>query len=231
MKKTVLKITSTLLAASMLLSVASCSKQGKSGRNSNSSGNKSREETRSGEKISADTPWFDSEIINVDIPYDDSKPVEYTYPSLAGVDDKYIVAYLNGYYKMPNGNDIDWDNFNYNDYSISILGVMDRDSKQIVNTIDLSKDIPKNGYVENVSYANGKATVRISTYDDLTYNVTTVETDIDPLSGSVLEKRDIESNNDGSWIEHTFYVKDTKIETSINWDNDSYNLGINRILS
>ena len=221
MKRTVLKITSTLLAASMALSFAACSKQGKSGRsNSNSSGSKTRNETHSGEKISADTPWFDGNVIDVKIPYDDSKPVEYTYPSLAGVDDKYIVAYLNGYYKMPNGNDIDWDNFNYNDYSISILGVMDRDTKQIVNTIDLSKDIPKNGYVESVSYANGKATVRISTYDDLTYNVTTVETDIDPLSGSVLEKRDVENNNDGSWIEHTFYIKDTKVETSINWDNN-----------
>ena len=221
MKRTVLKITSALLVASMALSFASCSKQGKSGgARSNGSSSGSGKESHSGDKVSDDTPWFDGKITDVVIPFDSSKPVEYTYPRLAGIDDKYIVVFLNGYYQMPNGNDIDWENFNYNDYSINILGVMDRNSKEIVNTIDISKSIPKNGYVEGVSYKDGKATLRISTYDDITYNMSTIETDIDPISGNELDKRDIVVDEEGNGVERTFFAGGYKVETSINWDNN-----------
>ena len=205
----------------MLLSAASCSKQGKSGRNSGSGSGSSRSESRSGDKVSADTPWFEGNIIDVDIPYDESRPVEYTYPRLAGIDDKYIVVFLTGYYKMPDGNDIDWENFNYNDYSINVLGVLDRNTKNIVNTIDMSKSIPKNGYVEGITYESGKATVRISTYDEITYNMSLSEIDVDPLTGNELDKRDVDyDENNYNGIERTFNVSGYKVETSINWDNN-----------
>lgn len=219
MKRISTKITAVLLAASMAMSFAACSKQGKKGGGSSSSGN-SREETRSGDKVSADTPWFDGKITNIDIPYDDSKPVEYTYPQLAGVDDKYIVAILNGYYKMPDGNNINWDTFNYNDYSINIIGVMDRNTKQTVNTIDLSKDLPQNGYIESATYADGKVTVRISSYDPVTYQMSSIEKDIDPITGNELDKR-VNSGDDGlNGVERTFTVGSYKVETSMNWDNN-----------
>ena len=111
MKSTATKITSVVLAASMALSVAACSNSGKRG----SSSGDDREESRSGKKIAADTPWYNSEIISVKPDIDVSKPLEYSYSSLAGVDSDYIVIFTNGYYKMPNGNDIDWENFNYNE--------------------------------------------------------------------------------------------------------------------
>ena len=223
MKRSILKITATLLIASMAMSVAACSSNG-GGSHSLSNNNKtggSRSESRSGDKISSDDPWFDSNLLKVDIPVDGSRPLEYTYPRLAGVDDKYIVVLTSGYYKMPTGNDVDWNNFNYNDYAINVLSVLDRNSKDIVNSIDLTKDLPKNGYIDSASYTDGKITTRCTTYDDATYSMSTTETDIDPISGNVLEKRDLGNNEeDNSSIERTFKVGEYKIDTSINWDND-----------
>ncbi len=223
MKRSILKITATLLIASMAMSVAACSSNG-GGSHSLSNNNKtggSRSESRSGDKISSDDPWFDSNLLKVDIPVDGSRPLEYTYPRLAGVDDKYIVVLTSGYYKMPTGNDVDWNNFNYNDYAINILSVLDRNSKDIVNSIDLTKDLPKNGYIDSASYTDGKITTRCTTYDDATYSMSTTETDIDPISGNVLDKRDLGNDEeDNSSIERTFKVGEYKIDTSINWDND-----------
>ncbi|MBR2548557.1 MAG: hypothetical protein IKE92_00910 [Clostridiales bacterium] len=223
MKRSILKITATLLIASMAMSVAACSSNG-GGSHSLSNNNKtggSRSESRSGDKISSDDPWFDSNLLKVDIPVDGSRPLEYTYPRLAGVDDKYIVILTSGYYKMPTGNDVDWNNFNYNDYAINVLSVLDRNSKDIVNSIDLTKDLPKNGYIDSASYTDGKITTRCTTYDDATYSMSTTETDIDPISGNVLDKRDLGNDEeDNSSIERTFKVGEYKIDTSINWDNN-----------
>ncbi len=215
MKRTAIKITSAFLAASMALSFAACSSQNKKG-----GGSSAGQESRSGKKISADMPWFDGKVLNVDIPFDKSREVEYTYPMLAGVDENYIVVLLNGYYKMPNGNDINWDTFNYNDYSINILGVVDRKTNEVVNTVDLSKDLPKNGYIDGATFENGTATVRCSTYDDITYKMSTVETDIDPLTGNEIARREIENDDELNGIERTFKIGDYKIDTSMNWDNN-----------
>ena len=223
MKRSFLKITATLLIASMAMSIAACSSNG-GGSHSLSNNNKtggSRSESRSGDKISSDDPWFDSNLLKVDIPVDGSRPLEYTYPRLAGVDDKYIVVLTSGYYKMPTGNDVDWNNFNYNDYAINVLSVLDRNSKDIVNSIDLTKDLPKNGYIDSASYTDGKITTRCTTYDDATYSMSTTETDIDPISGNVLDKRDLGNDEeDNSSIERTFKVGEYKIDTSVNWDNN-----------
>ena len=57
MKSTATKLTAVVLAASMALSFAACSKSGKSGGSGDD-----RETSHSGEKISASTPWFNSKI-------------------------------------------------------------------------------------------------------------------------------------------------------------------------
>lgn len=227
MKNTSVKIASAMLAASMALSFTACS-DGGGGKglslfgNSNNSSGSGRDKTRSGQKISADSPWFESKIIDVDIPIDNSKELEYTYPRLAGVDDKYIVAFVSGYYKMPDGNNIDWENFNYNDYAINIIGVLDRNTNQVVNTIDLTKNMPKNGYIDNAFYDEGKITLKCTSYDDLTYSMTMTETDIDPMTGNELAKREIESDGDsyGGGVERSFKIGSYKIETQMMWDND-----------
>jgi len=223
MKKLTVKIASAMLAATMALSFAACNNNGGKGlfNGGNSSSGSGKDKTRSGQKISADTPWFDSKVIDVNIPVDDSRDIEYTYPRLAGVDDKYIVAFLSGYYKMPDGNNIDWDNFNYNDYSINIIGVLDRNTNTVVNTIDLTKDMPKNGYIDNATYDDGKITVKMTNYDDLTFNMSSIETDIDPLTGNELAKREISyDENDYGGAERTFKVGNYKIDSSMSWGND-----------
>ena len=223
MKRTILKITSAVLITSMALSFAACSgKSGKSGGNRSSGGSgKDKNQTHSGEKISADTPWFDTNVIDIDIPIDASKPVEYTYPMLAGVDKDYIVVLMSGYYKMPNGNDINWETFNYNDYSINVLAVLDRDTTQIINTIDLTDDLPKNGYIDSATYIDGKITVNSTTYDDATFSMSSTETDIDPKTGDVLDKRENKGDDAyGNGVEKTFKLGDYTVETSMNWDNN-----------
>ena len=213
MKKTIMKITAAVLVTSMALSAAACSKNKKSGSDG-------KEQSHSGDKISANTPWYDSKVIDVDIPLSDSKPVEYSYPTLAGVDDDYVVVLMSGYYKMPNGNDIDWETFNYNDYAINVLSVLDRDTMEVVNSIDLKKNLPRNGYIDSAKYSDGKITLRATTYDDATFMMTTTETDIDPMSGKELDRRELSDDGGLNGVERTFTVGDYKVETSINWDNN-----------
>ena len=150
MKSTATKITSVVLAASMALSFAACSKQGKTGGNGDD-----RETSHSGDKIAADTPWFNSKVTTFKPEVDDSKPLEYCYSNLSGVDDDYIVVMTTGYYKMPNGNDIDWENFNYNEYSINQISVLDRKTYETVNTIDLAEGLSANSFIDTVTYRDG----------------------------------------------------------------------------
>jgi len=221
MKRLLLKTTSVVLVASLALSFAACSK--------NNKGGSDRAESRSGKTISADSPWFDGKLTDVDIPIDNNMEVEYTYPRLAGVDDNYVVVLTSGYYKMPNGNDINWETFNYNDYAINLLSVLDRNTTEVINSIDMNKKIPKNGYVESATYSDGKITTVVSTYDEVTYQMSSVETDIDPLTGNELDKRERSQGESNYGIDNTFKIGDYKIETSMNWDsNDNayYNLNV-----
>ena len=221
MKRLLLKTTSVVLVASLALSFAACSK--------NNKGGSDRAESRSGKTISADSPWFDGKLTDVDIPIDNNMEVEYTYPRLAGVDDNYVVVLTSGYYKMPNGNDINWETFNYNDYAINLLSVLDRNTTEVINSIDMNKKIPKNGYVESATYSDGKITTVVSTYDEVTYQMSSVETDIDPLTGNELDKRERSQGESNYGIDKTFKIGDYKIETSMNWDsNDNayYNLNV-----
>ena len=56
MKKNSVKIMSLFLAASFVLPIAACNKKG----------SKAREKSRSGQKITADSPWFDSNIVKIE---------------------------------------------------------------------------------------------------------------------------------------------------------------------
>ena len=224
MKSTATKITSVVLAASMALSFAACSKQGKTGGNGDD-----RETSHSGDKIAADTPWFNSKVTTFKPEVDDSKPLEYCYSNLSGVDDDYIVVMTTGYYKMPNGNDIDWENFNYNEYSINQISVLDRKTYETVNTINLTDGLSANSYVDTVTYRDGKLSAYITTYDDVTYNSTSVIKELDLLTGSVLDEYAGDTGSDDGYIEHSFAIGDYTVDTAMNWDNNDnayYNLFI-----
>lgn len=224
MKSTATKITSVVLAASMALSFAACSKQGKTGGSGDD-----RETSHSGEKISADTPWFNSKVTTFKPEIDDSKPLEYCYSNLSGVDDDYIVVMTTGYYKMPNGNDIDWNNFNYNEYSINQISVLDRKTYETVNTINLTDGLSANSYVDTVTYRDGKLSAYITTYDDVTYDSTSTVKELDLLTGSVLDEYAGDTGSDDGYIEHSFAIGDYTVDTAMNWDNNDnayYNLFI-----
>ena len=224
MKSTATKITSVVLAASMALSFAACSKQGKTGGNGDD-----RETSHSGDKIAADTPWFNSKVTTFKPEIDDSKPLEYCYSNLSGVDDDYIVVMTTGYYKMPNGNDIDWENFNYNEYSINQISVLDRKTYETVNTINLTDGLSANSYVDTVTYRDGKLSAYITTYDDVTYDSTSTVKELDLLTGSVLDEYAGDTGSDDGYIEHSFAIGDYTVDTAMNWDNNDnayYNLFI-----
>ena len=53
---------------------------------------------RSGEVITADSPWFYGEFIDVDMGIDISRTINYVFPRLVGVDDKYVYSYVDGEY-------------------------------------------------------------------------------------------------------------------------------------
>lgn len=212
MKATSLKIVSAALVASMTLSVVACSKKG--GKTGDSG------ERHSGKKITADTPWYDGEVKKIEADIDTSKPLEYSYSELAGIDSDYIIIHTNGYYKMPTGNDIDWENFNYNDYSINLISVIDRNTYETVNKIDLNKELDKNGYISGATYFNGKLSVYESTFDETTYASITTEKVMDPMTGVVSEEKVQTDEENQSGIERTFQVGNYKVQTSMNWDNN-----------
>lgn len=214
MKNITVKLVSLALTASLLFSVASCANNGGSG----------KEESRSGKKITADSPWFDSNTVDVEVAFDSSKEVEYTYPRLVGADDKYIIVLTTGYYKMPSGDNIDWDNYDYNSYAIALISIVDRATKQTVRHIDLSEHLESNDYIDSATYADGTVTALYSGYDMMTYESTYREVDFDCETGNVLGSRPASGFNGG--YERSFTVGNYKINTQMDWESKdaAYNL-------
>lgn len=213
MKNIPAKLISLALAASMMLSVASCANKGNG-----------EDGSRSGKKIGNDTPWYETASVDVDVALDNSKEVEYTYPRLVGADEKYIVVLTTGYYKMPSSSDIDWDKYDYNAYAIAVISIVDRATHQTVNNIDLSDNLGTNDYIDNATYENGTITAFYTGFDMNTYATTRKEIDFDCESGAVLGSRETADVESG--IEHTFDIGGYKVETAMDWStNDAaYNI-------
>ena len=222
MKQIPVKAVSALLACSMLFSIAACSKKGGSGSGAGGNGT-----SRSGEKITEDMPWFDSNVFNVeDVGIDKTKSLEYAYQRLVGADDNYIVIMTSGYYKMPEMSDSEWETFDYSEYQISTLAVIDKATNKTVKTIDLNDSLGSNDYAESFSYENGTVTIRISSYDDITYEMIYKEMDIDVSTGKASDIRECDGFT-GS-VENTFKIGEYSIDTEYMWEetNTYYNLYI-----
>lgn len=212
MKRILTKAVTALLAFSMVFSIASCSKKSAGGSKGNS-----------GKKISDDTPWFDAQIYDVDTGIDKEREVEYTYSSYAGSDADNILILTNGNYKMPDN--IDWEHYNYADYSISVLSVIDRATKKTVNTIDLNKVLSGSEYAESARYINGKLTLIYSSYDEQTWDMSVKEKDIDIKTGNVIETRDSDSTG---VFRNSYKVGEYTVDTESNWNTEIsyFNLNI-----
>ena len=216
MKKNSVKILSVILAVSVALPIAACNKKGSKG----------REKSRSGQKITADSPWFDSDILTIPSPKLDTpkgKTVEYTYQMLAGIDENYIAVFTNGNYRMPSGNNIDWDKIDYRDYMINVVTVVDRKTNKTINTIDLTSDIPKNSNIDKVTLTDGKIMSHTSVFDETKYQMKYVDTYYDPATGKVTDTKEIIPDDEYRSYERTFTYGKYTIGTVINWEEgDQY---------
>ena len=204
MNKLTSKLVAGVLAASiMLVPLTSCKKKGGS------------DKSHSGDKITNDTPWFDSKVIDISPEIDQSKKLQYAYSQLAGTDDKYIAVYTSGSYEYPTGN-IDWETFDYTEYQFETLTVLDRNTGEIVNTLDMESFMKDGEYVNGATYVDGKLTINSTTWDDTTYEMMNAEHVIDPMTGEEIEYSEIEG--DGS-IYASFKVGDYRVDLSSVWDD------------
>ncbi len=204
MNKLTSKLVAGMLAASiMLVPLTSCKKKGGS------------DKSHSGDKITSDTPWFDSKVIDISPEIDQSKKLQYAYSQLAGTDDKYIAVYTSGSYEYPTGN-IDWETFDYTEYQFETLTVLDRNTGEIVNTLDMESFMKDGEYVNGATYVDGKLTINSTTWDDTTYEMMNAEHVIDPMTGEEIEYSEIEG--DGS-IYASFKVGDYRVDLSSVWDD------------
>lgn len=191
MKRQFLKLCSLIMTISVALSIASCGK---------TKGNK-----RDAEIIAEDSPWYDSEVVTVDLGINTGETISNYAVQLAGSDEKNIVVFVNGEYAN------DAEDTNTGNKSFAYLKICNRDTKEIT-TIDMMTALDGWSYVENVIYSDGKLTLKGNYYDPKTYDVTRMERDVDVESGNVLDTREIS--------------KDSPESAKVSFDLGEYEVGV-----
>ena len=191
MKRQFLKLCSLIMTISVALSIASCGK---------TKGNK-----RDAEIIAEDSPWYDSEVVTVDLGINTGETISNYAVQLAGSDEKNIVVFVNGEYAN------DAEDTNTGNKSFAYLKICNRDTKEIT-TVDMMTALDGWSYVENVIYSDGKLTLKGNYYDPKTYDVTRMERDVDVESGNVLDTREIS--------------KDSPESAKVSFDLGEYEVGV-----
>ena len=135
------KILSLFITMSIIVSITSCGTY-------NSSHAK--------KVISPDSPWYNSEFIDVELGVDTDRQIEDLWQQYAGSDEKNVVIFTDGYYKSDDSNAEE----DYKKYKISVLAVIDRRTKTTVKSIDLVKKLPNVISIDSVTYANGILVIR-----------------------------------------------------------------------
>ena len=205
MKKS-LKLVAGLLAASMLMSAAACS------RNGGSKGG------HGGTKISADSPWYDAKKLEVELDVANGKETEYVYSQLAGLNDDYLIVLTNGNYKLPKN--ADWSTINYKDYSISELSVIDRKTNETLQSINLNSVVNADEYIDGSAiFEDGLVKLSATAYNDTTMEMKSREICIDPATGEVVSANETEES---ASFDNSFKVGDYRINTASHW-NDEFN--------
>ncbi|MBR6211278.1 MAG: hypothetical protein IKQ81_09025 [Clostridiales bacterium] len=188
MKNALLRITSALIIASLMLSVTSC----------NNAAPK-----KSGKVIATDSPWYDATIIDVNTGVDANKNVSLFNHYYVGSDENYYIILTTGEYEKPPDDEIDWETFNYKDYIFGFIAVVDRNTNQTVNTIDVQKDLTINeSWIDDAYFKDGKLTVKTDS----------TERDYDPATGELLDTRSGQGDELIAFT-NTYNVGDYKIET------------------
>ena len=167
MKKKLCRFVALVLVFAMALSIASCGK-----------GNK-----KNAEIISEDDPWFDSEVIKIDVGLDTTRMLGNFNINMAGADEKNIVIVASGSYRSADGSD-DIDNAD----NFVLISVLDQSTKQ-VRRIDLSGEFTATDFINETSYKNGILSLTVNHYDPKTYNSNLLLTEIDINSGAILNSK------------------------------------------
>ena len=190
MKRNLYRFCSSVLIFSTVLSVSSCGKLS----------------DKNVKKISEDDPWFDTNIIDVDTGAEKGRALgSWLTHFFIGMDDQYYIIETRGDYQTPPEDKIDWETYNYKDYQFDYLAVIDRNTKQTVNTIDIKKDLTSSEYhVDNAYYIKGIITVSTSIK----------ERDYDPLTGKLLDTRSRVLSDDNAFS-NNYSIGDYEVETVV----------------
>lgn len=138
-------------------------------------------------KISADSPWYNAEIIDFKFVTDPQKHVETLNHYLAGADEKHLAVYTIGEYIVKN----DTTSIKYRDWLISVVTIIDRANGQTVKSVDLVDTLGEHDFPNNVNYSNGKIYTYVDSYDADTGISMNKEIEIDPFTEKILSSRDI----------------------------------------
>ena len=175
-----------------------------------------------GEKISADSTWYDSDSYKINLGVDTSRNVEDSVSWIAGCDDENMVVLTKGRYMMPSTvRTVE----EANPYVIATVSVIDRKNNTTVKTINLNGEITAMDDINAVEYSDGKMTMKISTYDMTTYSVKSLEKELDIASGKVTDTREVSLDMEYS-SDKTFKVGGYTVDTMPVWNenNSSYML-------
>ena len=188
----------------MALSVTAC--------NTNKTGGQSR----SGEKITEDSPWFNTRSFEVGLELDADKKVNRVSQKLIGFeDDKYIV-FASGSYMYPDEEFIDWDAYNQNDFDIEIVQVVDRASGDTILTMDLTQGLDTNTHIYGAEYNDGTITAYYGSYVEEREDFIYYAADYDLATGEVTGTREFDGYDD--YICDPFCIGDYVINIESIWD-------------
>ena len=204
------KYLSAVLALLMMMPVTSCVKKDNDPEPSVSNSG--------GEEISEDFPWFDCKTIDIDLEIDKSKPIDFIDTSVIGIDDKYLVTLTTVQYTFEDGTGTDSDAYYYDANNKNIVSVYDRTANKTVNSIDI-KSIPVAGSLWGTGYSDGRLIISYATYESSTNKTIVTETDIDPLTGNILETRQRDAEEILA-VDGTFKIGNNKIDVVRTWEAD-----------
>ena len=201
--KSLTKVAAAALAASVLLSMAACSKK--------------KEGSHSGQKITSNTPWYEVTSYDIDQGLDPNKEIENSYTEMSGLDDDYIVLHTQGNYKRPDNFDETKDD--YRAYQLFTLSIIDRKARNTLKAVDLTKLFESNDYVENVKYSGGKIYLTISGYNDKTFEITRKKVTMDVKTQEILDSAALEANN--ASLIGTYKIGNYTVESYADWNTET----------
>jgi ABC-type glycerol-3-phosphate transport system substrate-binding protein len=200
MKNVVVGAVSAVLLFAMGMSIVACNVNGKN----------------KGEKISADSVWYDTDIYKINLGIDTTRDVDQTAAWIAGTDDENMVVVTKGRYKMPASvRTLE----EASAYVIAKISVLDKKNNTLVKTIDLNDEITAADDINSTELEDGKLKINISSYDMKTYSVKTIEKVLDIASGKVTETNDYSLGTEHP-SDKTFKVGGYEVDTFIIWSGN-----------